>query len=295
MEIGEWPSVPELTALYRQARELGLETNIAELEAFGFTVVEPDKLAPPAFQKELRAAMDALLESEDADAVALNTIEPRPVDARQLFHLPAKGDVFARALLNPTMLTLAKYLCGTSLRLFSTVAFVKSQPGFATRLHSDEVGAPPPLPSAGHMCNASWLLTDYTRQNGCLALVAGSHRFCRHPTASDQPKVLGGTADDICIPIEAPAGSLLIFHGNMWHGAYPKQDSSLRAHIAFAYARNYVTPAEDFDDVAEDVVERYGGEFADLLGRGRWQGYGSTGPDYTRFPRVHRAQYTPSA
>jgi hypothetical protein len=295
MEIGDWPTVPDLAGLYREARALGVETNIAELEAFGFSVVEPDKLAPPAFQKKLRAGLEKLLETEDAGAVALNTLEQRPVDARQLFHLPAKGDVFVEAMLSPVLLTLAKYLCGVSMRLFSTVAFVKSEPGFATKLHSDSVGAPPPLPSAGHMCNASWLLSDYNRQNGCLALVAGSHRFCRHPTMADQPRVLGGTGEDICVPIDAPAGSLVIFHGNMWHGAYPKHDSTLRAHIAYAFARNYVDRAESFDDMDEAEVERYGPEFAKIIGRGRWQGYGGAGPDYTRFPSVHRAQFTPSA
>jgi hypothetical protein len=295
MKIGDWPTTPELAGIYRQARALGLESNLAELEAFGFTIVEPDRLAPAKFQRALAEALKSLCDSEAMDHVLLNGFEAPPTAARNLFHVPAKGPVFVEAMMNPVVLTLAKYLCGASLRLYSTVAFVKSEPGQATRLHSDAIGTPPPLPSGGHMCNASWLLTDYTRQNGCFALVAGSHRYCRHPTAAEQPVVLGGSGEEICIPIEAPAGSLLIFHGNMWHGAYPKQDHSLRSHIAFAFCRNYVEPAESFDDIPQAEVERWGDEFAGLLGRGRWQGYGSEGPDYARFARVSRAQSAPGA
>src|SRR5688572_26391038 len=39
MEVGDWPSSRFLNATYRAIRELGLETNVAELEAFGFTIL----------------------------------------------------------------------------------------------------------------------------------------------------------------------------------------------------------------------------------------------------------------
>ena len=40
MEIGDWRATSDRNDLYRGIRERGLETNVAELEAFGFTVVE---------------------------------------------------------------------------------------------------------------------------------------------------------------------------------------------------------------------------------------------------------------
>jgi hypothetical protein len=33
MEIGDWRSTRDLNALYREIRQLGLETNLAELDA----------------------------------------------------------------------------------------------------------------------------------------------------------------------------------------------------------------------------------------------------------------------
>lgn len=40
MNIEKWSGTEDLSQIYLGIRELGLETNLAELEAFGFTVVE---------------------------------------------------------------------------------------------------------------------------------------------------------------------------------------------------------------------------------------------------------------
>src|SRR3954451_2067282 len=55
MQIGDWAATPDLNDIYRDIRDLGLETNLAELEAFGFTVIE-DALSP-GLTKELREAV----------------------------------------------------------------------------------------------------------------------------------------------------------------------------------------------------------------------------------------------
>ncbi len=47
MKIGDWKAVAGMADVYNQARELGIETNIAEIEAFGFTVIEPEKTGMP--------------------------------------------------------------------------------------------------------------------------------------------------------------------------------------------------------------------------------------------------------
>ena len=46
MEIGDWKATPNLNKVYGEIRRLGLEKNVAELEAYGFTIVEPGKAAP---------------------------------------------------------------------------------------------------------------------------------------------------------------------------------------------------------------------------------------------------------
>ncbi|HEY5410198.1 MAG TPA: phytanoyl-CoA dioxygenase family protein [Caulobacteraceae bacterium] len=295
MQIGDWSATAELNPIYRAARELGIETNLAELEAFGFTIVEPEKAAPAGFAQRMLEATMRLVCEEDPSGVRLNGFEKRSVDGRHLFHLIGKDPVFVEALLNPVMLTLARYLMGASARLYSTVGFIKQGKAAATLLHSDSAGTPPPLPPYAQVCNLSWILTDYTEVKGTFAVVPGSHRYCRHPTAGEQPGSLGGDNDEICIPVLAKPGSIFAFSGNAWHGAYPKRDDSFRAHIAYAFARNYVLPAEDFSDLPDSLVAEHGPDFAQLLGKNAWQGYHADGPDYARLIAVRRVQITPSA
>ncbi|MCH7816566.1 MAG: hypothetical protein IIC60_08355 [Proteobacteria bacterium] len=40
MEIGNWSATAELNVIYQQIRDMGLETSLTELEAFGFTTIE---------------------------------------------------------------------------------------------------------------------------------------------------------------------------------------------------------------------------------------------------------------
>ena len=44
MEIKDWSSAGDIPALYRELKELDLLEHLAELEAFGYTVLPPDKV-----------------------------------------------------------------------------------------------------------------------------------------------------------------------------------------------------------------------------------------------------------
>jgi hypothetical protein len=294
MEIGNWKSVATLGQVYRKARELGIESNIAEYEAFGFTVIEPEKTgAPKDFAKRLLDVTMSIADKEDRAAVGLNKHENRPAYGRQLFHLLAKDPIYSEAMMNPVVQTMGKYMMGESMRLLSMVAFVKEGPTRSTHVHTDSVGVPSPLPAYGSVCNISWILTDYTKERGTLCFVPGSHRFCRHPTDVDQPKFMGGTGDDdLYTPLIAKPGSLAIFHGNMWHGSYPKTDNDLRAHVVVGFCRNYYNPAESYEDLDEAIVQRGGPDFARQVGRMAWQGYGSAGPDLQKMVAVRPAYQT---
>lgn len=280
MDIGDWKSVAGMGEVYRRAREFDLEPNIAELEAFGFTVIEPEKTgAPPGFADRLLETVMEMARQEDEDAVDLNKHADRPAYGRQLFHLLARDPAFIEAAMNPVVRTMGAYMLGLSMRLYSMVAFVKEGPARPTHMHTDSVGVPTPLPFYGTVCNVSWILSDYTPDNGTLCIVPGSHRFCRHPTEFEQPKFMGGAMDDaMATPLIAKPGSLAVFTGNTWHGTYPKTTDSNRVHIATAFCRNYVNPAESYDDLPDELIAEHGPELARLIGRRAWQGYRAEGP-----------------
>jgi ectoine hydroxylase-related dioxygenase (phytanoyl-CoA dioxygenase family) len=302
MEIGDWSATAELNQVFREARSLGLESNIAELEAYGFTIVEPDKISPTGLHARLLEKLVELCEQADREGAEMTGPRTTAADgarglsySRFLHLLISRDPVFLEAVMNPVTLTLARYLLGASCRLFTTSAFVKRGPAASTFLHVDSAGNPPPLYPYSVVCNISWILTDYTEENGTFAIVPGSHRYCRHPTPQELPAVMGGPGPDVCIPVCAPAGSLIVFTGNTWHGTYPKKDDALRAHMVTGFCRNYMLPAENYSDVSENLAAPYGEELRRLMGRESWQGYKTEGPKSERIAAVGRAQVTPSA
>jgi hypothetical protein len=294
MQIGDWKAVAGMASVYNQARELGLETNIAEIEAFGFTVIDPERTGMPKdFAPKLLDAALSIAKREDVNVVDLNKHAIRPAHGRQLFHLINKDPLFVDALMAPAAQIMAKYMMGLSYRLYSMVAFLKEGSAQPTPLHCDSTGVPPPIPFYGNVCNVSWVLTDYTKDSGTLCMVPGSHRLCRHPTMSEVPKFMGGAGDDdLVVPVLAKPGSIALFHGNTWHGTYPKVDAPVRCHVAMALCRNYVNPAEDYSDMPEALLKRGGTEFARAMGKTAWQGYGSEGPKLDRMGLVRPAHAT---
>lgn len=289
MEIGAWKSMAGMAETYRKARELGLEVNLAELEAFGFTVVSPEKTgAPPGFTDRLRARILEIADEEDATNVELNRHnDTKPADGRQLFHLLRRDPIFIDVMMNPVVQTLGAYMMGQSFRLSSMVAFFKPGPARPTPMHTDSVGVPTPLPAYGAVSNVSWVLTDYTVENGTFGMVPGSHRWCRHPVMAEQPAFIGGALEEgMCVPVCAEPGSLIVFTGNTWHCTYPKQTEAPRSHIVTAFCRNYMFPAESYDDLPDEIVAQHGPDFARQIGRDAWQGYKAEGPKLERLLAV---------
>lgn len=296
MEIKDWKSMAGMAAVYRDARAHGLEANIAELETFGFTVIEPEKTgAPPGFHDRLLQALDRVASQEDALAVELNkhADAAKPAYGRQLFHLLERDPAFIDAVMNPVVRIMGAYLMGLSYRLYSMVAFMKDGTARSTPMHVDSVGVPTPLPAYGSVCNISWILTDYTVETGTLGMVPGSHRYCRHPTEFEQPKFIGGPMDDAMVtPVMAKPGSLAIFTGNTWHCTYPKTTEGARAHIAIAFCRNFMNPAEAYDDLPDAMLEGQDPELARMIGRSAWQGYRAEGPKLENMALVRPAYQT---
>lgn len=283
MEIGNWSSTAEVNEYYRQARRLGIESNVLELELFGFTIIEPERASPNGLGERLTEATYALLKREDAADVALNTFEKSNVDGRHVFHLLKKDPVFVEAMLNPVVMTLARLATGERGRVHATVCFAKKGLAKPTLLHCDATECPAPMPAFGHLINISYLVTDYTLANGTLAIVPGSNRWCRPPTPIEQPKWFGGVNDDIAIPVIAKAGSIVAFNGNTWHGAYPKTDAAAdRIHLSYAFSKAYVHPGENYDDIPDSMAEQYGPEFAQLVGKYDWKGWRTEGPNFER-------------
>ena len=265
MEIGDWAATKDLNGIYREIRDHGLETNLAELEAFGFTVI-PDALSPQ-LTKELREAI--LRVSEEREGRHLDP--DRETEYRDMKFIPYllfKDPVFKQSVMNPGPLALVTYLLGRHCVLSSLGCHLKGPGGAGLLLHSDQAnGLPQPFPAASQTANCNYALTDYTEEAGALAMVPGSHRHLRQPTRAEMG-LEGERRNPGVVPIEVRAGSAVVWHGATWHGSFPRKVPGLRINLSNFFARPHLMPQERYwEHVPDGFLDGEDPRLARLLGR----------------------------
>lgn len=254
----------------------GFEGHIAHLELYGYTVVEGAISAG-----EVEAISARLLELASEPDVDVDPSRYAGRTQEVFLLLMRGGKAFEDLILNPSTFPIITYLLGESCTLSSLTGYVKGA-GAETALgvHSDTAYVPDPLPPYAQIANVNFVLSPYTVEDGCLSIVPGSHRYCHRPRE--------GQGLNEVVPVEAPAGSAIVFHGNTWHGAYPRVTPGLRLTVSALYCRMYMRPQERYDEIVdEDVIERNPPTFRRLLGLDLPTGWRSV-EDAKRIEQIRR-------
>ena len=261
------PSLGEPGALDERIDALGLADHVSELDEVGLTVVPQAKLGlPDGFFHSLR---DKILEIAERRTGARLDLERGVVDAEfedptgaigQFFvtHMIFEDPMFAEILVHPVKMALMEHMLGPHHRLSVSNAWIKWQTPatwdspVTTAMHADQGQVPSPWnPAAPHVANMNWLLTDYTKEDGAFAYAPGSHLEARMPK--------GDEAAQRAVPVEAPAGSLVMFQGGVWHGAFRKETPGLRVSMHGLHCRSYYIPQQDFrGHVPKAIIEASG-------------------------------------
>ena len=260
MDIGEWKSAGSVAPLYRELKQMGLEGNVAELEAFGFTVVPPEKVGPESLVGEIREALERTTRRRYG-ASGLDPDRWANVNDIQRFML-WEDQAFERLSYNPAGLGLAEYLLGTDCVLSLCAAWVKGPGEVRTGIHADYLDPAVKAQSDEvNNCNMHFMVTDYTKDDGAISFVPGSHKWRRQAT----PPEAKYWADQ-AVPVEAPAGSMVIWGNHTWHGSYPKTTSGLRMTLQCEYMRRRRQTEEAYrDTVTQEALDRNPIRFAGLM------------------------------
>ncbi len=248
-------------------RELGLERNALELDSRGFTLLTPEQAAPAGMATRMR---DAIL----AHSEAVSGVRPDMASGTSHKDLTRLGRsqflpdilfadrVFEQAIMAPKVLALVSFLLGENCRLDAINGVIKGPGPEYLPLHAD-ANQPTPLPSYAQVANATWLLTDYTVPNGPTVFMPGSHKWGRHPVGAESTDLSQAE------PVEAPAGSVLIWHGNSWHGALARTAPGLRISLVTFFSRHYIRPPRETyaSKIDQAMIDRNGPRFARLVDR----------------------------
>lgn len=83
------------------------------------------------------------------------------------------------------------------------------------------------------------------------------------------------------VPVEAPVGSLIFWHGNTWHGAFPKKTDGLRLNLTSYICNRHMKTQEAYQGaVPKEMLARHGAWFARLLGADDSYGWDEKGPGF---------------
>jgi ectoine hydroxylase-related dioxygenase (phytanoyl-CoA dioxygenase family) len=252
--------------LYPELRSLGLESHIADLATLGYTVVPPEKIAPPEYIAALLEAVLKVSERRtgvrpDYEGGTTHTAQAHPLGQFMRFVL-FEDPIFEPVLTNPVLLGLITYLVGFDAILSLNDAMLKGPGGSPLNLHNDNADKITPVyADQPQTANINLMLNDYTAGSGPIAFLPGSHVFRREPTPAEMRDLLPEM-----VPIIAPAGSAVIWPANTWHIALPRTEPGIRATLLYDFCRGHLQTQSPFrQDVTPEILARNPPRFAQLM------------------------------
>ncbi len=181
----------------------------------------------------------------------------------RIYNLLAHGELFEAIPVDPAVLPIVEGVLDAGC-LVSSLSSIAIGPGeTAQPIHADDQVMPLARPHVPTVCNTMWALTDFTEANGATRIVPGSHLWDHAPDY--------GTHYD-SVPAEMPAGSVLIWHGSLWHGGGANRTDERRYGVAMNYCAGWIRQQENQQlGLPLDVVAGFTPRLAELCGFGTYQ------------------------
>jgi ectoine hydroxylase-related dioxygenase (phytanoyl-CoA dioxygenase family) len=182
----------------------------------------------------------------------------------RVYNLLARGALFEQIPEHPMVLPLMHHLLGDGC-LVSSLSSITIGPGEAAQpIHADDQLMPLVKPHVATTANSMWAITDFTAANGATRIIPGTH------TADTSP-VYGQHYESICA--EMTAGSILVWHGSLWHGGGANTTAEARMGIAMNYCAGWIRQQENQQlGVPLDTLRSFSPELQELCGFGTYHG-----------------------
>ena len=247
----------------------GLEGNVAELDAVGYTVVED--AAPLELFDRIRAAI-----VEVTDAVRATGAEPFNFgpNTSMVYRLLCRSDAVAEAVLTPKLTALMGYLLGEGYVAQVATGSILEQGARAGPLHADNQFFPDPFPPQVHVATAIWCCDDFDAELGSTHLVPGSNHRYRHPRS--------GEGLEEAVPVVAPRGSIVLWTGHTWHRSGERTAPGRRVALHTSFSRPHIRAFEAYDPDDIERLVAFDERFTRLLGADLPYDFRGDSPDVTK-------------
>jgi ectoine hydroxylase-related dioxygenase (phytanoyl-CoA dioxygenase family) len=170
----------------------------------------------------------------------------------------SRDPLFEDLAFHPLAVELVRGVLGWPALLSNLSANITNPGGGEMALHADQLFLSEPWPERPQGLNLLWCLDDFTEANGATRFAPGSHRLGRPPRA--------GEAQAPTIPIEAPAGSLVVFESRLWHKTgFNRTADQRRAGVFAWYSRHIYRTQENWFLSLKPEIRQFASEEALVL------------------------------
>ncbi len=234
-------------------------SHVDRINRDGYTILED--VIEPDLVDALSAGLERLERLYDVQP-ANNSFEgDRTI---RIYNLLAFGELYERIPVHPNVLPVVERVLDPGC-LVSSLSSITICPGeTAQPIHADDQLIPLAKPHVPTVCNTMWALTDFTEANGATRVVPGSHLADRSPD-------YGHPYDSV--PAEMRKGSVLVWHGSLWHGGGANTTQERRVGIAMNYCAGFIRQQENQQlGIPREISARFSPRLRELCGYGVYNG-----------------------
>ena len=288
MDISEYGTSPHVDPLMKELDDYGLFKHVAELAAYGMTVVPPEKMGvDEAFVERLRGAILRTCEKRNGIEIGdWRTAAPKRESMGNSWLLLQEDEAFVEAATNPRMLALVRWLLGQSAVLSGHTWIIKppaeegNNERQTLRLHSDSHGIPPGGGSIAQCrptragCAPTTRARRTDPRSSCPAATCSAARPLPHEQDIENTPFQ-------TVPLIGKAGSLALWNGATWHASVPRTNPGLRVTLVQVFMRRHMQRIHMWEDeVDPDYVAKFP-ELERVLGTHMYP-FGAAGADPKR-------------
>ncbi len=238
-----------------QNASASLEEHLQAIAKDGYTVLED--VADESLLDEVSETLTRIVHDHQVKP-AKNDFEG--TDTLRVYNLLAHGGVFQKIPVNDHVLPVVEGVLDKGC-LISSLSSIDIGPGETPQMiHSDDqlIGLARPHPAI--VCNSMWALTDFTEENGATRIVPGSHLLDHGPDPAQEIE---------SIPATMKRGSVLVWHGSLWHGGGANTTDERRVGIAMNYCAGFIRQQENQQlGIPREVARDFSPRLQQLMGYG---------------------------
>ncbi len=236
-----------------------VDAHLERIRREGYTIVE--NAIEPELVKDLRVDLERLERALDVKP-ATNPFEG--TKTLRVYNLLVHGKLYERIPVHEHVLPIVEGVLDPGC-LVSSLSSITILPGErAQPIHADDQLIPIPKPHIPTVCNTMWALTDFTEANGATRIIPGSHLADNSPTFGQKYESRAA---------EMPIGSVLIWHGSLWHGGGANRTEQRRVGIAMNYCAGFIRQQENQQlGIPLATVRGFSPRLRELVGFGVYMG-----------------------